>query len=57
MDLTTVTPLHSDEMKAIEARARQLRAEAFSALLSTIGTAIVRLVKAPAHLFARPRAA
>ena len=57
MDLTTVTSLHSDEMKAIEARARQLRAEAFSAMLSSLGAGLLRLVKAPAHLFARPRAA
>ncbi len=57
MDLSNVTPLHSDEMKAIEARARQLRAEAFSAMLSSIGAGLARLVKAPAHLFVRPRAA
>ena len=47
----------SDEMKDIELRARKMRAEMMGVILSSIGAALVRAIKAPALLLSRPRTA
>ncbi|GAB5433370.1 RSP_7527 family protein [Ruegeria sp. TM1040] len=57
MDLNETTPLDIDELRAIELRARKLRAEMMSLILSSIGTALLRAIKAPALLLSRPRTA
>ncbi|MFP3383781.1 RSP_7527 family protein [Tritonibacter scottomollicae] len=57
MDLRSTAPLLSDDLKEIELRARRMRAEAFAAMFSAIGSALVRSIKAPALIFSRPRAA
>jgi hypothetical protein len=57
MDLNETTPLDIDELRAIELRARKLRAEMMSLILSSIGAALLRAIKAPALLLSRPRTA
>jgi hypothetical protein len=54
MDLNETTPLDIDELRAIELRARKLRAEMMSLILSSIGAALLRAIKAPALLLSRP---
>ena len=57
MDLNSTAPLLSEEMKEIELRARKMRAEMMGVILSSIGAALVRAIKAPALLLSRPRTA
>ncbi len=49
--------LLSDEMKDIELRARQMRAQAVAALFSGVGSTLLRMAKRSALLITRPRVA